>query len=98
MRQRGDKKEGVVCASCGHGVSRVMDSRAAMLGELQTTRRRRCCKDCGFRFTTYEVPAEVVQRIDHMVEKSSFATLQAATVVLREAAKALDEVVWRQDG
>lgn len=38
------------CPYCGHGDSRVIDSREVNDG----IRRRRQCLDCGSRFTTYE--------------------------------------------
>lgn len=41
------------CPYCGHGESKVIDSRAA--DEGSTIRRRRECLACAKRFTTYEV-------------------------------------------
>jgi transcriptional repressor NrdR len=40
------------CPDCGHGTSRVVDSRPSEDGTA--IRRRRECEACGFRFTTYE--------------------------------------------
>jgi len=40
------------CPDCGHGTSRVVDSRPSDDGAA--IRRRRECQGCGFRFTTYE--------------------------------------------
>ena len=40
------------CPSCGHGASRVVDSRPSL--EQGEIRRRRACEQCGVRFTTYE--------------------------------------------
>ena len=40
------------CPDCGHAESRVVDSRPINDGDA--VRRRRECRDCGFRFTTYE--------------------------------------------
>lgn len=40
------------CPSCGHEHSKVVDSRIA--GEGRSTRRRRECEKCQFRFTTFE--------------------------------------------
>ena len=40
------------CPSCTSDVTRVIDSRLSDGGD--TVRRRRSCKDCGHRFTTFE--------------------------------------------
>lgn len=40
------------CPYCGHDDTKVIDSRPADDGG--TIRRRRCCDECGKRFTTYE--------------------------------------------
>ena len=40
------------CPSCTSDATRVIDSRLSDGGD--TVRRRRSCKDCGHRFTTYE--------------------------------------------
>lgn len=40
------------CPSCGHDVSKVVDSRPSDDGS--SIRRRRECLNCGSRFTTYE--------------------------------------------
>lgn len=41
---------GICCPDCDSGNTGVCDSRACQDG----IRRRRACKDCGFRFTTTE--------------------------------------------
>lgn len=40
------------CIYCGHGDSKVVDSRATI--ETNSIRRRRECLGCGKRWTTYE--------------------------------------------
>ncbi|WP_050616016.1 transcriptional regulator NrdR [Bacillus testis] len=40
------------CPSCQHNGTRVLDSRP--IDEGRSTRRRRECERCGFRFTTFE--------------------------------------------
>lgn len=40
------------CAQCQHEDTRVIESREAADG--QAIRRRRCCSQCEYRFTTYE--------------------------------------------
>ena len=42
----------MLCITCGSIDSSVIDSRPSDDGK--SIRRRRICKDCGYRFTTYE--------------------------------------------
>lgn len=42
----------VLCPSCGHPDTRVVDSRTT--NEGRAIRRRRECESCGHRFTTFE--------------------------------------------
>lgn len=63
--EAGRKREGELnCPYCGHGESRVVDSRETEVKEA--IRRRRECIACGQRFTTYEmieqIPITVVKR------------------------------------
>ncbi len=51
-----DPEGAVICPYCGHDNSRVIDTRD--LGRM--IRRRRECRQCGKRFTTYEQIAHVV--------------------------------------
>jgi len=46
----GERDGGVMCPSCGGGKTAVVDSRPASTG----VRRRRCCRNCDARFTTFE--------------------------------------------
>ncbi len=52
------------CPYCGKTNSRVIDSRSAEDGSV--IRRRRCCDECGKRFTTYEkvetIPLIVIKK------------------------------------
>ena len=52
------------CPYCGDAGTRVIDSRPAEDGN--SIRRRRCCDECGKRFTTYEkvetIPLIVVKK------------------------------------
>jgi hypothetical protein len=43
------------CINCGSGVIYVLDSRPAEIDGLHTTRRRRICRECKFRWSTIEV-------------------------------------------
>ena len=40
------------CPKCGHGDTRVIDSR--MQESTNAIKRRRECRSCGYRFTTFE--------------------------------------------
>ncbi len=51
------------CPFCGQVEDKVVDSRAAKVGD--TIRRRRECEQCGRRFTTYER----IDEIPYMVVK-----------------------------
>lgn len=52
------------CPYCGKSDTRVVDSRPAEDGS--SIRRRRCCDECGKRFTTYEkvetIPLIVIKK------------------------------------
>jgi transcriptional repressor NrdR len=48
------------CPFCRHGDSRVLDSRPADDGTA--IKRRRCCPECGGRFTTVETMALLVSK------------------------------------
>ena len=52
------------CPYCGKTDTRVIDSRPAE--DNSTIRRRRCCDECGKRFTTYEkvetIPLIVIKK------------------------------------
>lgn len=60
----------MLCPSCGHFGSRVLDSRPS--NENRSIRRRRECDSCNQRFTTFEIveetPIIVVKRMER--EKS----------------------------
>ena len=48
------------CPVCGSNQSLVIDSRPE--GIDSTTRRRRECKDCGCKYTTYEMTDETYKK------------------------------------
>lgn len=52
------------CPYCGNTDTRVIDSRPAE--DRNSIRRRRCCDECGKRFTTYEkvetIPLIVIKK------------------------------------
>src|SRR3954453_23719739 len=47
----------MICPTCQHNGTRVLDSRPA--DEGRSIRRRRECESCGFRFTTFEKVEEM---------------------------------------
>lgn len=49
------------CPKCGHSETKVLESR--MTSEGQSVRRRRCCRSCDYRYTTYEKEEEFVFNI-----------------------------------
>jgi transcriptional regulator NrdR family protein len=51
----------VACTACGHGETGIRDSRTFDGGE--TCSRRRVCAKCSHRFTTVEVPKEVIDAL-----------------------------------
>ena len=51
-----DRQAGVQCPNCGSVNSAVYDSR----GTTVSIRRRRECKGCGARFTTYEIEENIM--------------------------------------
>ena len=51
------------CPYCGNTDTRVIDSRPAEDGN--SIRRRRCCDQCGKRFTTYEKVETIVIKKDN---------------------------------
>lgn len=57
LQRRAQQTEPMQCPFCHHSDTRVIDSRLAQDGEQ--VRRRRECADCGERFTTYEVAADL---------------------------------------
>jgi hypothetical protein len=72
--------EGMNCPSCG-GKTKVLDSREST---PEATRRRRACKSCGERFTTYEIRLptkfervpwlEAIPRVEAMPREGEQAT------------------------
>ncbi len=66
------------CPYCGKTNSRVIDSRSAEDGSV--IRRRRCCDECGKRFTTYEkvetIPLIVIKK-DNVREQYDRAKIES---------------------
>jgi len=49
----------MICPVCGHDVSKVIDSRCSK----GITRRRRACKVCSARYTTYELTSDALEQM-----------------------------------
>ena len=60
----------IECSHCGHRMTLVRDSRAAIRFDVHVVRRRRECLKCGGRWTTYEIPGAVIDTLETKVRKS----------------------------
>ena len=49
---------GTECPHCGHSIAVTVDSRPGTFMDASSRRRRKLCKACDQRFTTFEVVAE----------------------------------------
>ncbi|MFQ3308005.1 MAG: transcriptional repressor NrdR [Candidatus Nanohaloarchaea archaeon] len=79
------------CIYCGHGKTKVVDTRDT----AQKTRRRRECKKCGRRFTTYET----AETFDIQVEKKDGETEEFKEEKIREGIeKAVKNTPVTEDG
>jgi transcriptional regulator NrdR family protein len=75
----------LTCPSCGSSDITVADSRPARLGDIPTIRRRRKCRACDHRSTTYELGQEVIHRIE-----ISLAVLARLKALFPDAATAVE--------
>lgn len=77
-------RPGTACPRCGCLHSSVRDSRDATLKIVQmpTTRRRRLCEECGYKYTTYEVS---VQMLDAYLAKEKIEHLEALANIIEES-------------
>jgi hypothetical protein len=55
------------CPKCGERLSGVIDSRPSADGKA--TRRRRICRGCEARWTTYEISAKEYERLMPVLDK-----------------------------
>lgn len=55
---------GYSCPHCEGVATEVVDSRPGLVRGHVSVRRRRKCKACGLRFTTFEVAADLVRQAD----------------------------------
>jgi hypothetical protein len=56
------------CPRCFGTESEVIDSRPADILGHPSVRRRRACQRCGERYSTYELFAEDVRRLNEMLQ------------------------------
>ena len=47
---------GIHCPKCSNGITEVIDSRPSHIGIHEAIRRRRKCRGCDYRFSTFEIP------------------------------------------
>ena len=69
--------------------SKVIDSRNSIPNNLIFKRRRRECKLCGYRFTTYEILAENAELVKSVMKRTE--RMLSALNDLKEDAKAIIE-------
>ncbi len=77
----------MICPNCGHSDTSVLDSRVTRGGK--EIRRRRECKKCSHRFTTYERPEE---RIVYIVKKDKRREAYSREKVHRGLRKACEKL------
>lgn len=60
-----EEREGYIkCPHCEDGMLKsVVDTRPTIVHHIESVRRRRVCPSCGGRATTYEIPAEVFDKL-----------------------------------
>jgi transcriptional repressor NrdR len=69
---------------CG-GKTQVLDSRPVKVDGTNSIRRRRCCINCGARFTTYEIMEERVRILEDAETTRKF--IRSVIARLQELAK-----------
>lgn len=97
------------CPYCGHDDTKVIDSRPADDGE--TIRRRRCCDECGKRFTTYEkvetIPLIIIKK-DNNREQYDRSKIEAgvlracykrpvSALAIKEAVEAVETEIFKRE-
>lgn len=89
------------CPYCGKTDTRVIDSRPAE--DNSSIRRRRCCDECGKRFTTYEkvetIPVVVIKKDNTRVQydraKIESGILRASNklpIAMADIQKTIDDI------
>lgn len=92
------------CPYCGNLDTRVIDSRP--VEDNNSIRRRRCCDECGKRFTTYEkvdtIPLIVIKKDDtreqyqrSKIENGVLSACYKRPVPASEIKTAVDEIELR---
>jgi transcriptional regulator NrdR family protein len=81
---RGASPSQIPCPKCGGRRCAVTDSRGTREDRI---RRRRCCLDCATRWTTFEVSAADLERVERLAEM--VATLTSARDDLSRMIEAL---------
>lgn len=97
------------CPYCGHADTKVIDSRPADDGE--TIRRRRCCDECGKRFTTYEkvetIPLIIIKK-DNNREQYDRSKIEAgvlracykrpvSAIAIKETVEAIETEIFKRE-
>jgi len=75
------------CVQCGSFDTDVKDSRPTMV-HGPGVRRRRCCRKCGLRFTTFELTEEQIQSLTIATPTdSAVKKMEEAIYLLQNPAK-----------
>jgi hypothetical protein len=59
----GKRSDGLRCPGCSSGLNDTLDSRPTAMLEHFVTRRRKRCRSCGARWTTYEISSDDLRDI-----------------------------------
>lgn len=84
----------IICVKCKFGTSDVIDSRPSLDSNVRAIRRRRKCRNCGHRFTTYEVSSEmrdaaIESEIKRVIEDAEARFSRALTDIRESMLKTL---------
>lgn len=66
------------CGECGSFKTTVCDSRATTIFETSAVRRRRVCKSCGHRFTTFEIGSNIPNALEAQIHREVMTAIQKA--------------------
>lgn len=58
-----DKINHITCENCGHGSSKVTETRRIDNDDLIVSQRRRQCNKCAHKWFTYEVCREYIKAV-----------------------------------
>jgi transcriptional regulator NrdR family protein len=71
--------QSITCPECGGKRVATVDSRKSSYRDMPAIRRRRLCK-CGYRWTTYEMSSEDLQKIENF-ENLTMAQIKKISIL-----------------